>query len=225
MRTLRIVNLLAKAALLLLLVHAALFPDLPQYQGKGIGWRLLLYPLPTVVVPIIWWIAHRRRAPLTRYPDLIDLCVVLPFLIDTAGNAVNLYDSVSWWDDAMHVVTWIPWVTAVGLATRYRPLERWNVAALTIGFGSTTHILWEFGEYVSFVNDNPGESATAYRDTIGDLLASLGGSVIGALLVTTVLWDIGRPVRVGPPAPPGPSPRTPSERTPASGGAVPRRPQ
>jgi hypothetical protein len=33
---------------------------------------------------------------------------VLPFLFDTAGNAANLYDTVSWWDDAMHVATWIP---------------------------------------------------------------------------------------------------------------------
>lgn len=189
----RVVNLVAKAALLALLVHAALFPDLPQYQGKGIGWRLLFYPLSTVVVPVVWWIRTRRGPVTTAYPDLIDICVVAPFLIDTAGNAANLYDSITWWDDLMHVVTWIPWVTAVGLTLRYLPLGRLNVAALTVGFGAVTHILWEFLEYVSFVQGNPSESATAYRDTIGDLMASLAGSFIGATLVATLLWEIGRP--------------------------------
>jgi hypothetical protein len=190
---LRTANLAAKAALILLLLHAVVFPDLPQYQGKGIGWRIALYPVSTVVVPLAWWLRTRRTPSATAYPHLIDLCVVSPFLIDTAGNAVNLYDSVTWWDDLMHVVTWIPWVTAVGLALRYFPLGRVNVAALTVGFGAVTHIVWEFLEYVSFVQDNPSESATAYRDTIGDLMASLGGSFIGGALVATVLWEIGRP--------------------------------
>jgi hypothetical protein len=191
----RLVNLAAKAALILLLVHAVVFPDLPQYQGKGIGWRLALYPLSTVLVPVIWWIRCRRSPPSTAYPDLIDLCVVLPFLIDTAGNAANAYDSITWWDDLMHVITWIPWVTAFGLTLRYLPLARWNVAALTVGFGATTHILWEYAEYVSFVQGNPNEAATAYRDTIGDLMASLGGSVLGAALVATLLWRVGDPRR------------------------------
>jgi hypothetical protein len=193
---LRAVNLVAKVALVLLLLHAVAFPDLPQYEGKGIGWRLAFYPLSTIVVPIVWWIRTRRSAATTAYPDLIDICVVAPFLIDTAGNAANLYDSIAWWDDLMHVVTWIPWVTAVGLALRHLPLGRLNVGALTVGFGAVTHILWEYAEYVAFVQGNPSESATAYRDTIGDLMASLSGSFLGGALVATVLWEIGRPRRV-----------------------------
>jgi hypothetical protein len=62
-----------------------------------------------------------------------------------------------------------------------------------VGFGAVTHILWEFAEYVSFVQGNPSESSTAYRDTIGDLMASLAGSFLGAALVATLLWEIGRP--------------------------------
>jgi hypothetical protein len=201
MSPLRWINLAAKAALVLLLLHGVLWPDLPQYQGKGMGWRLLLYPLSAVLVPLVWWLRSRRVRPATRYPDLIDLCVVLPFLIDTAGNTANLYDEITWWDDLMHVITWIPWVTAFGLALRYLDLPRWNVAALTVGFGATTHILWEYGEYVAFIQDNPSESATAYRDTIGDLMASLGGSLVGALLVASVLWTVGRPGSAAVPVP------------------------
>lgn len=191
----RAANVTAKAALVVLLLHALLFPHLDQYQHKGMGYRIALYPISAVLAPLIWRVC-RRPAP---YPHLIDLCVVLPFLIDTAGNAANLYDSVSWWDDAMHVVTWIPWVTAVGLLLRRRPeLARWNLAALVVGFGAVTHILWEVGEYLTFVSDSPTESLSAYRDTIGDLVGSLAGSCIGALLVTTRLWDVGSSGAGGP---------------------------
>lgn len=191
------VNLAVKAALALLLLHAVVFPDLPQYQGKGIGWRLLLYPVSAVLVPVVWALLGRRRAA-WDYPHLVDVCAALPFTIDTAGNAANLYDTVDWWDDLMHLVTWVPWVVAFGLALRYaRSLGRWVVAGLTVGFGATTHIVWELLEYVAFIRDNPNEYESAYRDTMGDLTLSLSGSILGAALVATVLWRWGRPRPAG----------------------------
>lgn len=189
---LRNLNLAAKGLLLLLLLHAVVFPDLPQYQGKGIGARLLTYPTPVWLVPLVWWLTRGRRRAGAVYPHLIDLCVVLPFLIDTAGNTANLYDTITWWDDAMHFVTWVPWVAAFGLGLRrWAPqLGRLNTGALTVGFGAVTHILWEVAEYLSFVRGNPTESATAYQDTIGDLVLSLCGSFTGGILVGTVLYHL-----------------------------------
>jgi hypothetical protein len=190
-RRLLTIDLVLKAALVLLLLHAVVFPDLEQYQGKGIGWRLLLYPISAILVPIIWFAVRRRVPSGIDYPYLIDVCVGLPFLIDTAGNAANLYDTVDWWDDLMHFVTWVPWVVAFGLAVRWRPnLRRFDVAAITIGFGAVTHIIWELLEYVSFIKDNPNESRTAYGDTMGDLTMSLLGSITGGFLVATVLWGL-----------------------------------
>jgi len=186
-------NLTAKVALVALLLHAVAFPDLPQYAGKGIGTRLATYPISAVLVPIVWF-AHRalRAGSRThRYPHAIDLCVVAPFLIDTAGNAANPYDTVDWWDDLMHFVTWIPWVVAFGFVLRYLPLGRLNTFGLTVGFGAVTHIIWEILEYFAFIRGNPNELATAYRDTIGDLGLSLTGSFTGAALVATVLWRVG----------------------------------
>ena len=188
-----ILNLAAKAALLALLAHAALFPDLPQYDGKGIGARLATYPISALVVPLVWLVRRRVGNPAGDYPHLIDVCVVLPFLIDTAGNAANLYDTITWWDDAMHFVTWVPWVVAFGLMLLRvaRSHGRVVVFGLTVGFGAATHILWEIAEYTAFIKANPDELATAYKDTIGDLGLSLSGSVFGAVLVSTVLWRIG----------------------------------
>jgi hypothetical protein len=34
------------------------------------------------------------------YAYVLDILIGLPFLIDTAGNALNLYDTIGWWDDA-----------------------------------------------------------------------------------------------------------------------------
>jgi hypothetical protein len=206
MTRLRLVNLGAKSLLVVLLLHALLFPDLPQYVAKGMPYRLALYPLSALLVPVVVWLRRRRAADASvasrPYPDLIDLCAVLPFLIDTSGNAANLYDTVSWWDDLMHVLTWIPLVVAFGLALRHWPNGRLVTAGLTIAFGAVTHILWETGEYLTFVAHSPTESASAYRDTIGDLNASLLGTLIGAFLVSIVLWDLGtRPDRAAPQAP------------------------
>ena len=188
-RRLLTIDLALKAALVLLLLHAVVFPDLPQYQGKGIGWRLLLYPISSILVPLVWFVARLTRA---GYPYLIDIFVGLPFLIDTAGNAANFYDRIDWWDDAMHFVTWVPWVLAFGLVVRRRPnLRRFDVAAITIGFGAATHIVWELLEYVAFIRDNPNEYQSAYRDTMGDLTMSLLGSITGGVLVATALWTLG----------------------------------
>lgn len=188
-RTLRGIDVAAKLGLLLLLLHAVAFPDLPQYHGKGIGARLATYPVSALVVPLIWYLGRSRWRG-RPYPYLIDLCVVAPFLIDTLGNALNLYDTIPWWDDAMHFVTWVPWVLAFGVAIRSRGhLRRFDVAAMAIGFGAITHIAWELLEYVAFIRSNPNEFNTAYTDTLGDLLLSLCGSFAGGLLAATVLWN------------------------------------
>ncbi len=188
----RLANLGAKALLAALLLHAVVFSDAEQYQDKAMGYRLVLYPIAALIVPLVWWLRQRRPDAVRRpYPHLLDLCVVLPFLLDTAGNAADLYDSVTWFDDVMHVLTWIPLVVAFGLLLRYWPLGRLVTAGLTVGFGAVTHILWEIAEYLTFVADNPNEAASAYRDTVGDLAASLAGSIIGAALVSTVLWNVG----------------------------------
>ena len=186
------IDLACKAALILALLHAVAFPDLPQYDGKGIGSRLFLYPISTYLVPIVWWIVRRKR-PGLAYPYLIDICVCLPFMIDTLGNTFNLYNTIEWWDDVMHFVTWVPWVCAFGLLIRGRPhLHRFDAWVMTAGFGAKTHILWEIAEYFAFIKGNPNEYESAYKDTLGDLALSLCGSLFGSLLVATVVWNLGR---------------------------------
>jgi hypothetical protein len=174
-----------KAALFGLLLFAVLAPDSPQFQGKAMGGRAATYPLAAIVVPAAWWIWGRRRG--WRYPYGVDICIVLPFLIDVVGNALDLYDSIDWWDDLNHFLNWGILVAGFGQFLVRFPLGRVNTAGLMIGFGAVTAILWELGEYFTFIRGGP-EEATAYTDTLGDLSGGLSGSVLAALLTATLLW-------------------------------------
>jgi len=138
-----------------------------------------------LVVPAVWFWFGRTRG--WRYPFAVDVLIVLPFLIDVAGNAANLYDTVDWWDDANHFVNWAILVAGFGLILVRLSLNRIVVASLAIGFGAVTAILWEFLEYFTFIRNSP-EKKTAYTDTLGDLAFGLSGSVVAAVLTVTVLW-------------------------------------
>ncbi len=179
-----VADVAAKVLLAACLVHALLRPELPQYQEKAMEYRLVIYPLVAALVPLGWWRWSRRRGGAARpYPWLIDLCVTAPFLFDSAGNAWHLYDTLEGWDDLMHVVTWIPWVAGFGLLIAPRIPDRLLLGAVIVGFGSVTHVIWEIGEYLSFVQQNQAESLVAYRDTIGDLALSMVGTFVGATAV------------------------------------------
>lgn len=169
-------NVAVKVALVALLLVAA-FGDLQQFEGKATGARALTYPLAALVVPSIWMVRGRPRP----YAHDVDLLLVLPFLLDTLGNALDLYDTVSWWDDANHLVNWAILVSAAGRALVRLPLGPLTVAGLAVGFGAVTAVLWELAEYVAFIRDS-AELETAYTDTLGDLALGLTGSLIAAAL-------------------------------------------
>jgi hypothetical protein len=179
------VTIALKAALIGLLLFAVLFPDSPQFEGKAMGGRAIAYPIAVLVVPAAWWLISRRR-PLP-YPYALDILWTLPFLIDTAGNAADLYDSVAWWDDLNHFVNWGILVLAFGQLLLLLPVGRLETGALCVGFGAVTAVLWELAEYVTFIRGS-AEEETAYTDTLGDLALGLGGSILAAAVTAWLLW-------------------------------------
>lgn len=180
-RRLLALDLAVKGALVALLLFGA-FSGLERFEGKAFGGRALTYPIAALIVPLAWFLWFRR----SRYPYALDILIVLPFLIDTAGNALDLYDRVGWWDDANHLANWLILVLGFGTVLLRTELARAVVFGLALGFGAVTHILWEIGEYFAFIRDNPDEFETAYTDTIGDLGLSLSGSALAAFLLVTV---------------------------------------
>ena len=160
-----------KIVLIGLLAFGA-FSGLQQFEGKAFLWRLITYPVGAFAVPICW-LAFARKSP---FPYVADILLTLPFLVDTGGNSLDLYDTVEWWDDANHFVNWALLSGAVAaLMVRVKARSRETIG-LVVGFGAVTAILWEIAEYYAFIRASP-ELATAYTDTLGDLGLGLAGSI------------------------------------------------
>jgi hypothetical protein len=148
--------------------------------------RALTYPIAALVVPIAWWLL-KRSGRNAAYPFALDILLVLPFLIDTSGNAADLYDTVEWWDDFNHFLNWAILVAACGQFLLRLPVGRLSAAAIAVGFGAVSAILWEFAEYFTFVRNSP-EVETAYTDTLGDLALGLLGSLLAAMATAWIIW-------------------------------------
>ena len=185
-RVLLAIDVAIKLATIALLLVALSRPDLPQFQGKAFAGRAIAYPIALAIVPVAWQLL-RRPIP---YPVVPDILFGLPFLIDMVGNAIGLYDSVEWWDDANHLVNWWLHTAAVAILLVGTGLPRTARTSLGIGWAATTAILWELAEYVTFV---PGsaEASTAYADTLGDLALGLLGGTIASLLIAWRLPSAG----------------------------------
>lgn len=180
-----------KATLLALVLLAVVRPDLPQFEGKGFTARALVYPWSILVVPVGWLLAERRRGRRIPYPYAMDVLVVVPFVVDVASNAADLYDTIGWWDDLTHFVNWGILTAAFGQLLVRLDLNRLTTGALCVGFGAVIAILWELAEYVTFIRDSP-ELETAYTDTLRDMSLGLSGATVAALVTTIVLWPATR---------------------------------
>lgn len=176
------IDLAVKAGTIGLLAWAVLNPDLPQFSGKAFVGRAIAYPIALLVLPIAWQLFGRSRM---AYPVVADILFGLPFLIDVIGNALNLYDTIWWWDDANHFVNWVLQTSAVVLLLRNGGWGYWTRVALAFGWAVATAVLWEFAEYVTFVPGSP-EAATAYGDTLLDLALGMVGGGIAALVLSRV---------------------------------------
>jgi hypothetical protein len=174
-------DLAVKISLVLLLAFGA-FSGLERFAGKAFGWRLVGYSIAALIVPAVWAARGRRSS----YPFAADILFVLPFLIDTIGNALDLYDTIDWWDDANHFVNWALLSGALAAALAHTKIREAELFGLVIGFGAVTAILWEIGEYFAFIRHS-SELATAYTDTLGDMALGLSGSTLTATAAMVVL--------------------------------------
>ena len=171
---------------------------LPQFEGKAFGARLIAYPVLMLLVPAVWWASHRRGRPAVPWGAFA--LVMAPFLIDVTGNTLDLYDSVTWWDDANHFVNWALLCGGLGLLMVHRVPSTWVRVLLVTGLGAVLAIAWELAEWWTFIRHGT-ELGTAYTDTLGD--EALG--TLGALLAGAVLARRPVPLNPGAGAPGGPS--------------------
>ena len=162
-------------ALVIGLTAFGAFGGLERFEEKGFGWRLLWYPAMILALPVAWRFFGRGRP----FPFLADVLITIPFLVDILGNVFDLYDSIDWWDDANHFANWLFLSLGIGVLLLRTRLGPW-VRRARPAFGATAAIVWELGEYVTFIRTNEDEFDTAYTDTLGDLTFDLVATLIAA---------------------------------------------
>ena len=183
-------GLLGCVAILILTVAQlsvlALAPDMEQAEEKGFGARLAFYPMLMLVTPTVWALGRRLSRSAAPMPWTAFALIMLPFLVDVTGNTLDLYDQVGWWDDANHFGNWVLLCCGLGLLMLHaRMTPPWALGVTVAGAGALLAILWEVGEWWTFIRHGT-ERRTAYEDTRGDAtLGTLGGAV-AAVIITAV---------------------------------------
>ena len=168
------------------LIVLTFVPDLPQAEGKGFGARLTFYPLLMLIVLAVWALMRRWRGDPRPLPWTAFALLMSPFLVDVTGNTLDLYDQVPWWDDANHFGNWVLLCCGLGLLMlQARMTPPWALGITVTGAGAVLAILWELGEWWTFIRHGT-ERRTAYEDTLADeTLGTLGGAV-AAVIITRV---------------------------------------
>lgn len=177
-------------ALVLLLTVAQLavatfVPGIDRFADKAFGARLAAYPVMMLLVPALWWLVVKRRDPEAEPPHVAFALVMLGFLVDTTGNSLDLYDTVTWWDDSNHFVNWFFLLAGLGLIIARDLRPRWAQLLLITGLGCLLALGWELGEWYTFIRHGT-ELDTAYEDTLGDMTLGTLGAFLGALVVARV---------------------------------------
>lgn len=166
------------------LLVATFSSGLEQFEGKAFGARLVAYPLMMLTVPAAYAIHRRASGSSEPLPWLGFALIMAPFLVDVTGNTLNLYDSITWWDDLNHFVNWFLLAAGIGvLLARSSIAPSWALGWLVMGAGALLAIGWEIGEWYAFIRHGT-ELDTAYQDTLGDeALGTLGAAVAAVWVV------------------------------------------
>lgn len=175
----RTLDVLAKAGLVILLWIAIANPELGHLRGKAAGLRAVGYPAMAFVLPMAWWIFWRDRV---SFPWVADLLVTLTCFTDTLGNRLDLYDTVRWFDDVVHLANTGIFAAAALLLTLPLAASRAAHVERALAVGVTAALTWEIAEYFAFLSTS-GERIDAYADTLGDLGLGALGAVVAALVV------------------------------------------
>lgn len=177
-RALDAVTLAAKAATVACAVDALVNYREPRLRGKAIRVRAIGYTAALAIVPLAWRWLPGRRGP---YPRVLDLAVTVPLLADAAGNAFGVYQRAHV-DDAVHVANSAIVTGVSGSLIASYVDEPWQAALTGAGVAIVAETLWETMEYSAMRLGQGGMDLT-YEDTMGDIIDTWIGAVVGALFI------------------------------------------
>ena len=179
----------AKVLLVGLMVIGAVAPHVGGFAGKGIGYRLPVYMIPALVVPLCWLCGK-------SWNTALDIGLTVPFLLDTLGNLFGLFDRWNSFDNVLHFVNWLVLAWGVTMALNGRSTRRNDSGLVWVagtGIGALAAIGWEIAEY-RIMRAGVGNLHLTYADTLVDLAAGSVGGALGAWLavsLTSRWWFAG----------------------------------
>jgi hypothetical protein len=181
-------NIAIKVALVATFAVAIIFEP-SGAQGKGMEYRAPAFLGSAIGVPIIAIVRGWRP-----FPHTADALLASPFLLDTLANTAGFYERFNATDDVLHLVNWILLVASFH-AFRFRNVHHRNDAVLLgYGVGGLAIIWWEGFEWLlstegPLTGDGQG-LALGYTDTVGDLILSSSGGLLGSVLAISVLGPV-----------------------------------
>lgn len=199
-------NIAIKVALVLTFAVAVVFEP-SGVEGKGMEFRAPAFLGSAVLVPVI--AIARKWDP---FPHTADALLAAPFFLDTFANTAGFYERFNATDDVLHLVNWILLVGAFH-AFRFRNVHHRNDALLLgYGIGGLAIIWWEAFEWL-LSTDGPltGNLELGYTDTVGDLILSSSGGLVGSIIAIVVLGprrDASEAIATGSGRGPGPAGRS-----------------
>ena len=165
----------------------------PQFQGKAMEIRLACVPVAAAVVPASWWVACRLRHRRLAFPYTPAALVALSLVIDLAGNARRLYDTVEYFDDAVHAVNPVLLVAALTCLLSHTGLPRWATWVMAFGLGCAGNIAWELAEYGLMDRLGATELGLSLPDTLSDQAWGLLGAAVGATVPLLTSFPVEQP--------------------------------
>ena len=178
------VNVALRIGILLMTADALINAGDERFAGKALGPRNVGILLGlSMLFPILHFIYGRWK----RYPLWYDCLYLSIFALDMAGNSLDLYNKVEWWDHIPHFHG--PGALAVVLigAFGFRPLA-------AAGFATILHLLLEVNEYYGDVILGT-HNVRGITDSMNDLSYGLAGVLVYTLIAKRSMFLRSRRTR------------------------------
>lgn len=172
-----LVNLALRASILVFTVDALVHAGDERFTGKALGPRNVGILLGlSMLFPILHFIYRRW----SRYPVWYDDLYLSIFALDMAGNTLDLYNSIEWWDHIPHFHG--PGALAIVL------MGVFGLPALAgLGFSTFLHVVLEVQEYYGDVILHT-HNVKGIADTVNDLAFGVTGVVVYTLIASRWMY-------------------------------------
>ena len=166
-----------RIAILFFTIDALVNASDPRFQGKALGPRNVGILLGlSMLFPILHFIYKRWR----HYPFWHDALYLSIFWLDMAGNSLNLYNTVEWWDHIPHFHG--PGALSMVL------MGAFGLAALpAAGLATILHVFLEVQEFYGDVLLHT-HNVNGVADSINDLAYGLAGMIVYTFLASRVRY-------------------------------------